>query len=60
MAVVRFDDCLLDPVAELMLPPRCFTSAGSPGLNRRGSLLTDARYYVVPTPSSLVGYWHKI
>src|SRR5215469_12202393 len=32
MAVVRLDDWLLDPVAELMLPPRCFTSAGSPGL----------------------------
>src|SRR5215470_1330555 len=54
-AVVRFDDCLLDPVAEVMLPPTWLTSAGSPGLNRRGSLLTDARYYVVPGPSSQVG-----
>jgi len=59
MAVVRFDDCLLDLVAELMLPPIWFTSARSPGLNRRSSLLTDARYYVVPVPSSQVGYRHK-
>src|SRR5258708_7490757 len=60
MAVVRFDDCLLDPVAELMLPPRCFAPAGSPGRGRRGSFLTDARYYVLPTASSQVGHRHKI
>jgi hypothetical protein len=37
MAVVRFDDCLLDPVAELMFPPRFLTSADSPGHGRRCS-----------------------
>jgi hypothetical protein len=59
MAVVRSDDCLLDPVAELMIPPTWLTSAGSPGLSRRGLLLTDARYYVVPVPSSQVGHRHR-
>src|SRR5258708_16264136 len=51
MAVVRFDDCLLDPVAELMLPPRCFAPAGSPGRGRRGSFLTHRRYYLLPPPT---------
>jgi hypothetical protein len=60
MAVVRLDDWLLDPLAELTIPPTCFTPTGLAGLGRRGSFLTDARYYVVPTASSRVGHRHKI
>src|SRR6266702_1664084 len=51
-AVVRFDDCPLDPAAELMTSPRCFDTGCARPAGAAGhdfDLLTPARYYVPPS-----------